>query len=351
MFSSGAFGFLFDYLLWWVLYVSLLVHTWVFFRCFPRARLKKTALVLGNGLVFLCFLGTIALAAESYLRFTAVWTDSFGVSLPARRWFAIHTKLNAMGCRDHEWVVPKPEGVRRIAFVGDSFTYGWGVEKPQDRFTDRLQVMFDAKAKGTIEVMNVAKPGWDTSAEIQPVKDMVVSFGVDEVVLCYVPNDIEKILPMLNGKNPTRPPEPKLLNLDTSCLLDFLYRRVWLPRVPTVAKYHDWLADGFADAEIWKRHQSDLGRIIAACKEKNVTLRVALLPFLHTSGEKYQAERLHQTLRAFFETNHVEVVDLLSAVAGRSAGELDVSRIDAHPNATAHALFAQTIQQAFYPTP
>lgn len=350
MISSGAFGYLLDYLLWWVLFLSLLVHTWVFFRCFPREKFKKSALVLGNGLVFLCIAGFLAIAAESYLRFSAVWTDSFGVSLPARRWFALHTKLNSLGCRDHEWVVPKPEGVRRIAFVGDSFTYGWGVENPADRFTDRLQAMFDARTKGAVEVMNVAKPGWDTTAQLQPVKDMIATYGVDEVVLCYVPNDIEKILPLLDGKNPTRPPDPTFVNVDSSCLLDFLYRRVWLPRVPTVAKYHDWLAEGFADASLWKHHQSDLGQIMTACRDKGVTLRVVLLPFLRTSGEKFQPAKLHETLRSFFETNHIEVVDLLPSVADRPAEQLVVSSIDAHPNATAHALIAAGVEKAYYPS-
>ena len=100
---SGAFGYLTDYLLWLAIYVSLLVHTWCFFRFFPRDKHRKSGLLIGNGLVAVCMLGMIALAAESYLRFAAVHTDAFGMSLPARRWFALHTDLNSLGCRDAEW--------------------------------------------------------------------------------------------------------------------------------------------------------------------------------------------------------------------------------------------------------
>ena len=75
---------------------------------------------MGNALVFCCMTGMVALAAESYLRFIAVETDPFGLSLPARRWFVLHTKLNSLGFRDNEWSPDKPPGVRRIAFIGHS---------------------------------------------------------------------------------------------------------------------------------------------------------------------------------------------------------------------------------------
>ena len=351
MLTSGAFGYMFDYILWWVLYLSLLLHTWCFFKLFPWKVYRKLGLSLGNGLVFLCLIGFVALAAESYLRFACVQTDSFGVSLPARRWFALHSKLNSLGCRDREWSPVKPPGVRRIAFVGDSFTYGWGIELPERRFSDRIQSLFDGRAPNTVEVMNVAKPGWDTGAQLQPIQDMIALYGVDEVVLCYVANDIEKLLPTRDEFNPTRPPEVQFFNMDSSCLMDYLYRRLYLPRIPSVKNYHDWLAEGFADEDIGRRHQQQLITIINHCREKDVTLHVVLLPFIRTSGNKLQVAALHALLRKFFEANQTPVVDLYPPIAGLPADELVVNRADAHPNERAHALFAQVIWQAFYAAP
>lgn len=63
--TGGAFGYLFDYVIWCALYLSLILHTWCFFRFFPRNRRRKTGLVLGNALVFLVLLGGVALGAES----------------------------------------------------------------------------------------------------------------------------------------------------------------------------------------------------------------------------------------------------------------------------------------------
>ncbi|MBI4716406.1 MAG: SGNH/GDSL hydrolase family protein [Planctomycetes bacterium] len=350
MLTTGAFGYLADYLLAWLLVASLGLHTWCFFRFFPQRRSPRTALVVGNVLVLGCLLGGAFLIGETYFRFLCVETDSFGVSLPARRWFAIHTQLNSLGCRDVEWTPEKPPGVRRIAFIGDSFTYGWGVERVEDRFTERLQSLFDRRAPGTVQVMNVAKPGWGTEAQIKPIRDMIDLFHVDEVVLCHVANDIEKLLPTTVDFNPIKPPEPRFFNPDSSCLLDALYRRIWLPRLPTVRGYHDWLAEGYANDEIWQRHQHNLYEVFRECREREVAIRVVLLPLLRVGGEKLQLERLHATLRRFLEVNGVEVLDVLPAMPRVPAEDLVVSPQDAHPNALSHSIFARIIWDAFYAT-
>ncbi len=358
MLTGGAFGYITDYALWCTAYLSLLVHTWCFFRFFPRKRLARCALVFGNALVFTCMLGLLMLSAETYFRFLCVQTDAFGMSLPAQRWFALHTQLNSLGCRDQEWTPLAPASshgdLRRIAFVGDSFTFGWGIKRVEDRFSNRIQAMFDSRSE-RVEIMNVAKPGWDTAAQLQPIKDMIALYGANEIVLCYVPNDIEKLLPRSDGFDPIRPPELRLLNPTTSCLVDYLFHRIWVPRVPAVAGYHDWLAEGFADPEIWRQHQQQLYDIIRHCQDRGVNLRVVLLPFIYTGGEKFHSQQLHAMLGSFFETNGVEVLDLLPTIEpwldARTISDLVVNAQDPHPNERANKLFAESIWKAFYGPP
>ena len=361
MLTSGVFGYIADYALWWFLFLSLVLHTWCFFQFFPRARFAKLGLVMGNVLVFLCFGGCAGLIGESYFRFLCVETDPFGWSVPARRWFVLYTDLNSLGCRDKEWTIQKPPGVRRIAFVGDSFTYGWGLKRVEDRFPDRIQSKFDQRAAtdqngvhgeesdyDSVEVLNVAKPGWDTGAELDPVRDMITVYAVDEVVLCYLPNDIEKLIPVTDDFNPIHPPQPRWFNPDSSCLMDYLYRRVWVPRAPTVWGYHDWLADGFRDEGVWRAHRDQLNRIVRVCRDADVQLRVVLLPYTQSGGDRFEPAGIHDAVRRFLETNDVEVVDLLPALAGIAPKDLMVNSHDNHPNGRAHELFAKAIWKAFY---
>jgi len=351
MLTSGAFGYLADYLLWWLALLSLFVHTWCFFKFFPRNRHRKLGLLIGNALVFLCLLGFATMAGESYFRFACVETDAFGASLPARRWFALHTTLNSLGYRDREWSPAKPAGVRRIAFVGDSFTYGWGIERVEDRFTERVQAAFEGSRPGTAEVLNASKPGWGSGAQLFAIRDLIATYAVDEIVLGYVANDIEPLLPVTGSFDPTLPPDPTFFDPDRSCLVDFLYRTLWVPRLAAVRGYQDWLAGGFADADTWAAHQGQLLDIIAACRQHDVALRVILLPFIRTSGEVFDASAIHYRVRRFFEAEGVPVLDLLPAIEERAPADLVVNRRDAHPNALAHQLFANAIREAFYPSP
>ena len=341
--TGGAFGYMGDYVFLWALLLSLLVHTWCYFKFVPWRKLGKLGLVLGNVLVFACMVGVAAMAAESHLRFVAVSTDGYGVSLPARRWFALHTKLNSLGCRDKEWSKTKAAGTRRIAFVGDSFTYGWGLERVEDRFPDLVGAALRKDAGGAIEVMNVAKPGWGTTDHLDAVRHLITTYDIDEVVLCYVANDIEKLIPTTDDYNPIKPPNPTLFNPDSSCLLDYLYRRVYLPRAWKTQRYHDWLAEGFADDAIWRQHQQQLFAIITLCRENDVAMRAVLLPFIKTSGEGYVADRLHAVLERFFLTHQVPVLDLLPTIADRNPNELVVNARDPHPNEIANRRFAEAL--------
>ncbi len=76
MLTSGAYGYISDYLVWWLILVSIFIHTWCFFKLFPWRQRRRLGLVVGNFFVFLCLVGVAATAFESYLRFVSVETDT-----------------------------------------------------------------------------------------------------------------------------------------------------------------------------------------------------------------------------------------------------------------------------------
>jgi hypothetical protein len=78
-------------------------------------------------------------------------TDDFTVDKPAH--------VNSDGFRDREYEVEKPSGTKRIVCVGDSYTYGWGVDV-EDSFPKKLESRL-AKTSRT-EVLNLGLFGYNT---------------------------------------------------------------------------------------------------------------------------------------------------------------------------------------------
>lgn len=86
--------------------------------------------------------------------------------------------------------VRKEPGVLRVVFVGDSWTYGMGVEEEQS-----FPAQFEELARGTggrrIEAWSLALPGYNLVNEIAALEGFFERIEPDAVVLCPHPNDVD----------------------------------------------------------------------------------------------------------------------------------------------------------------
>jgi hypothetical protein len=169
---------------------------------------------------------------------------------------------------------------------------------------------------------------------------------LDEIVLCYVPNDIETLLPVDGEVDPREPRKSVYLNVESSFLVNHLYYRLFSPRLPNGLSYADWLVSGYRNPDIWAKQQQRLLGIIDLCRQRNITLRVALFPLIWPTGQGYDAAALHVQLRDFFTAQGISVIDLLPTIEGEAHERLVVNRRDAHPNELANRLFADAIWNA-----
>jgi hypothetical protein len=67
--------------------------------------------------------------------------------------FNVHATLNSLGYRGKNFQLDKPKGVKRILMIGDSMTFGWGLD---DKDTYPLHLEDDLRSSGysNIEVIN-----------------------------------------------------------------------------------------------------------------------------------------------------------------------------------------------------
>ena len=99
--------------------------------------------------------------------------------------FRYSIRTNSRGFRDSERSFAKPAGLKRVAVLGDSTAFGWGVD--QDK-------MWSAQLQGLlgqgVEVLNFAVPGYSTDQELWLLEHEVVRYDVDLVLLGVVLNDV-----------------------------------------------------------------------------------------------------------------------------------------------------------------
>jgi GDSL-like lipase/acylhydrolase family protein len=93
---------------------------------------------------------------------------------------------------------PKPEGVKRIVVIGDSWTFGQGVEY-DDTFTHHLEQLLN-RTGAKWQVYNLGVPGWNIENEIAALRTLFSRLQPDVVVLCPTSNDIDDSYDVWNGR-------------------------------------------------------------------------------------------------------------------------------------------------------
>ena len=73
--------------------------------------------------------------------------------------FDVQVRTNSLGLRGPEVVVPKPADRYRVLVLGDSFTFGWGVEL-EEVWHARMARELAAADGRTIEIVDAGVPGW-----------------------------------------------------------------------------------------------------------------------------------------------------------------------------------------------
>lgn len=99
--------------------------------------------------------------------------------------FRYRASINSHGFRDPEYPTQAAPGSQRVAFLGDSMTWGWGVNDGE-RFTDLLRLDLGPE----VEVVNMAVPGYSTDQQFWALSTGAEAFHPDVVVLGFVLNDI-----------------------------------------------------------------------------------------------------------------------------------------------------------------
>jgi len=241
----------------------------------------------------------------------------------------VNVKINSHGFRDDEVSKAHSEG-RRIVFLGDSLTFGWGVEK-QDGFEHLIER--ELNARSPTEIINFGTGNYNTVQEVNLFLDKGLDYRPDHVVLFYFINDAE-----------VAPHKSRFPWLGSVRIVTFFWSRgkALLAQHTSSGDFKDYYAALYRDdAEGFRNAKKAMLQLRDACAEHGIELQVVLLPELHQLNP-YTFEAEHALVTDFLKRNGVEVIDLAPKFRGVEVPfDLWVSFDDAHPNARAHRLIAR----------
>jgi hypothetical protein len=258
-------------------------------------------------------------------------------------------RKNKEGFRDVEHSVAKPPGTIRVAFQGDSFTYGQGVDF-REIFSTRVGKILARKIPDhKIEVLNFGIPALDVFGDLNNIRKKVMKYDPDEIVFSYVLNDFS---------------DPRMDLKFISCLRREIERYKVFRRFEKYSKlayfvdwilyqllsdarhiHLQWLRDSFDPARNPRYHEmkNALEEIIRIVSSKSSV--VVFFPYLVAAKEEnvdfYNcAKHLVEGLCKKYKCPFLEVLPLLKS---RPYYRWWVSADDHHPNAAAHKLIAEAI--------
>jgi len=108
----------------------------------------------------------------------------------------IHT--NSLGYRGDECSRDKPRGTFRIVGLGDSYTFGAGVDY-EDTYLRSLEKLLNKSrpsASVRYESMNLGVPGYNTVQELAALREDGLSLRPDLILVGYVFNDTDEVITM-----------------------------------------------------------------------------------------------------------------------------------------------------------
>ena len=258
---------------------------------------------------------------------------------------------NSARYRDVEHTKPKPKGLHRAVFVGDSFTYGAGVLF-DDTYAQRVARGLTADRGEPWEAVVLAIPGIATDREAQIVREEAFSYEPDLLFLGYVLNDAEvsgegERKRAENWLDASRDPGPPPPWWRRSALFSLVVDRLYATRQnrERALNYLSIYAD---DQPGYKAVVKGLTEIATLAHEHKVPLIVAVFPlFGNPLDQTYPFESIHKKLEAVCRPLGVIYVDLLPYYLGLDWKLLVVEGgADEHPNEVAHRIAAQAILRA-----
>jgi lysophospholipase L1-like esterase len=238
---------------------------------------------------------------------------------------------NERGLRDRP-IVPKGKNEYRVLALGDSVTFGWGVDQ-EKTFAARLESLLQGRLHRPVRVINSGVAGYNTVQEVTYFKQEGITLQPDLVLLTYVQNDTEELNPTWDSRT-----SGSLRGKSATDMVTRVAGKLWLYRLTShTYKYglkKRTLTTPSPEATGWHQSMAALRELVTICSER----RISLMVFFERSQRTDSTLLFEDVVR---NTRGVPVEDMALWYEGLDTRSFMNSKIDSHPNAEGHRLMAE----------
>ena len=316
----------------------------IFFKIHKAKISKRKKIVITTIIATILFIFLNSTLLEAYFRFTYDRSDGLGFLKVSQKWQERHVRFNGDFKRDEEFKIQKPPGVTRVCAIGDSITFGYGIENPEDRYTQILEKTL-LQDGYQAEVYNLAISGANFRDAVSTYRQYEF-LNCDIILYQYVLNDIrdnEQQAKLLEKYSEVSPLIKEAR--DFSYFFDFMYWRLNQRYSDSFRQLQQIDFADFENQEKLNRHLEEISEFMQEVRGDNKKVLVAIFPMFYSLDNNYPGW-IHVLIGAYFAKEGATVVDLLPLAAGRNVQDLRASRFDAHPNEYFHNLAAQGLYES-----
>jgi len=259
-------------------------------------------------------------------------------------------RINAAGYRGAELDLRKEPSTLRIALLGDSLGFGEGV-KESDTAASLIETLLSQEIGCPVEVYNFSVPAYSAHQYAWLLRNRVLAYRPDVVVVWYFLNDVENIGKRREGRMGTM---RFLGNDDYAIFFPFLARFSALARF--VGRRLDAQLRGYVLVRMYLRVytgpedewtamvdglKDDLRDMAELALENQIPIALFVHPLLYRlEAGRYPLAEVHRLVIDLAEEAGFFAYDLFDVFQGQVTEDLWVHSSDQHPNELAHKLAA-----------
>lgn len=280
-------------------------------------------------------------------------------------WGGEPVRINAQGLRGPERALAKPAGTRRVLFLGDSVTFGFGIPDEARTLPACAERELALALAAPVECINGGVDGYSTWQEHAFLRRTGLRYEPDVVVLAFVLNDVDERFGLrsfggsgdgyqLEHTFTAHAPEWIQSSALAAFARQFRGRLAYGPD-PREGARRSELLDTFAVLEhperqdvrdAWSSTLSDVDALVRTCTEHNLPLVLALFPYA-TQLYRPEFDSPRAILEPFAAARELAFVDVraayLHAVRDDAVRIEDLYLDPCHPKALGHELAARAI--------